>query len=123
MLPIGERIRNLRRVKNETQEERIMRVIDEAKKAGATLTDADRKEYEGLKAVDLFNATVSGAIAKLDTFSKLYGMTANLPQETPEEVVKSLATLLEAITREEMNGIADCLLTVVACEPETKEQD
>jgi hypothetical protein len=109
----------------ETREERILRVIEEAKKAGTTMTDEEKKAYEGLKAVDLFNATVSGAIAKLDTFSKLYGMTANLPQETPEEVVKSLATLLEAITREEMNGIADCLLTVVACEPETKvnEQD
>lgn len=105
----------------ETQEERILKVIEEAKAAGATMTDEEREAYKSLKAVDLFNGTVSGAIAKLNTFSKLYDLTANMPKDAPEDLIKYLAAMLEAITREEMNGICDCLLTVVACEPQMKE--
>ena len=105
----------------ESREERIARVIAEAKAAGATMTDEKRANYDGLKAVDLFNGTVSGAIAKLNTFSKLYDLTANMPKDAPEGLIKYLAALLEDITREEMNGICDCLLTIVTCEPQMKE--
>ena len=101
-----------------TQEERILKVIEKVKANSASMDDEKRASYEGLKAVDLFNATVSGAIAKLNTFGKLYNLTANMPKDAPEELIKYLAALLEDITREEMNGICDCLLAVVACEPD-----
>lgn len=106
----------------ETQEERIMRVIKEAKAAGATMTDEEKESFDGLKAVDLFNGTVSGAIAKLNTFSKLYDLTANMPKDAPEDLIKYLAAMLEAITREEFNGICDCLLAVVACKDDAKPE-
>lgn len=107
----------------ETQEETIKRLIAEAEKAGKALSDKEREELNNdLTITDLFNATVSGAITKMNTLSNLFSFTANMPKDTPEALIKYLSALLATLTREEFDGICDCLLTVTLIEPSVSER-
>lgn len=84
--------------------------------------DAEIKDFEGLKLVDLFNAVTSGAVAKLNVISELFMTAGNLPKDAPEDFIKYEAARLEAIMRNQINGLCDCLLAVIACEnPQIKE--
>ncbi len=106
---------------NDKQEARLKSVLEDVKKCRASKDEL--KEFDGLKVVDFFNSLTAGAVAKLNVISNLFESAGGLPQDTPTDFIKYEAARLESVTREQLNGLCDCLLAVVLCnELEDKEE-
>ena len=97
--------------------EDVLKKVKAQKKA-----ENQTKDYDGLKVVDLFNGITAGAVAKLNVLTEMIETASGLPHDAPEDFIKYEAARLEAILRNQVDGICDCLLAVIACkDPEIKE--
>ena len=105
------------------QDERIYKLLEELKEMNTLANYPKMSEVNDLKAVDMYNSCITGAIAKLNVIAQMLESAAGLPDDSTAELIQQEAAQIELVMREQINGLCDCLLAVIICAKEEVKND